>query len=299
MDRTRLGIRFAILFLAVAYPFLSGPSHVFSQEGANPDYGEAMITMDFQEVDLTVLIKFISELTGKNFILDEKIKGKKVTVISPTKISKDEAYKVFESILEIKGLATVPAGSVIKIVPTKDAMEKSLRTVVGRERAPESDMLITRLVSLEYVDPDEMVKILKPLMSRESKVDAYGPTNTLILTETSSNITRLLRIVKQLDIRADEMEMDVIPLEYASAEAMARQLQEILQTLASSTAPGAAPTATQGQTHRKTPNDHNDGRNGTGLQRKDHRRRPDQLPDRPCERNTARGNPGTRPQARL
>ena len=254
MDRTRLGIRFAILFLAVAYPFLSGPSHVFSQEGANPDYGEAMITMDFQDVDLTVLIKFISELTGKNFILDEKIKGKKVTVISPTKISKDEAYKVFESILEIKDLATVPAGSVIKIVPTKDAMEKSLRTVVGKERAPESDMLITRLVSLEYVDPDEMVKILKPLMSRESKVDAYGPTNTLILTETSSNITRLMRIVKQLDIRADEMEMDVIPLEYASAEAMARQLQEILQTLASSTAPGTVPIAAQPRrTARRTP----------------------------------------------
>jgi len=253
MDRTRLGIRFAILFFVVAYPFLSGPSHVFSQEGANPDYGEAMITMDFQDVDLTVLIKFISELTGKNFILDEKIKGKKVTVISPTKISKDEAYKVFESILEIKGLATVPAGSVIKIVPTKDAMEKSLRTVVGRERAPDSDMLITRLVSLEYVDPGEMVKILKPLMSRESKVDAYGPTNTLIITETSSNISRLMRIVKQLDIRADEMEMDVIPLEYASAESMARQLQDILQTLAASTAPGAIPTATKAKrTTRRT-----------------------------------------------
>jgi general secretion pathway protein D len=253
MDRTRLGIRFAILFLAVAYPFLSGPSHVFSQEGANPDYGEAMITMDFQDVDLTVLIKFISELTGKNFILDEKIKGKKVTVISPTKISKDEAYKVFESILDIKGLATVPAGTVIKIVPTKDAMAKSLRTVVGKERAPDSDMLITRLVSLEYVDPAQMVKILKPLMSRSSKVDAYGPTNTLILTETSSNITRLLRIVKQLDVRADEMAMDVIPLEYASAEPMARQLQEILQTLASSTAPGAAPTAAKAKrTTRRT-----------------------------------------------
>lgn len=256
MDRTRLGIRCAMLFFAVACPFLAGPSHVFSQEGSNPDYGEAMITMDFQEVDLTVLVKFISELTGKNFILDEKIKGKKVTVISPTKISKEEAYRVFESILEIKDLATVPAGSVIKIVPTKDAMEKSLRTVIGKERAPESDMLITRLVSLEYVDPDEMVQILKPLMSRDSKVDAYAPTNTLILTETSSNITRLLRIVKQLDIRADEMEMDVIPLEYASAEAMARQLQEILQTLATSTAtaPGAAPTAAQPRrTARRTP----------------------------------------------
>ncbi len=245
MDRTRLGIRFAVLFLATACSFLSGPAYVFSQEGADSDYDEAMITMDFQDVDLAVLIKFISELTGKNFILDEKIRGKKVTVISPTKISKDEAYKVFESILDIKDLATVPSGSVIKIVPAKDAIEKSLRTVVGHEKAPDSDALITRLVALEYVDPDQMVKILKPLMSRESKIDAYAPTNTLILTETASNIARLMRIVQQLDVRADEMEMDVIPLEYASAEAMSRQLQEILQTLASSTAAGGAPTTTR------------------------------------------------------
>jgi general secretion pathway protein D len=254
MNRTKRGIRFACLFLAMAYPLLTEPSYVFSQEGSNPDYGEAMITMDFQDVDLTVLIKFISELTGKNFILDEKVKGKKVTVISPTKISKDEAYKVFESILEIKGLATVPAGSIIKIVPAKEAMEKSLKTVVGKERVPVSDTLITRLVTLEYVDPDQMVKILKPLMSRESKVDAYGPTNTMIITDTASNIARLMRILKQLDVRADEMTMDVIPLEYASAEAMARQLQEILQTLSTAQAPGAKPTTprTSRRTTRRT-----------------------------------------------
>jgi general secretion pathway protein D len=93
------------------------------------------------------------------------------------------------------------------------------------------------------------VKILKPLMSRESKVDAYGPTNTMIITDSASNIARLMRILKQLDVRADEMTMDVIPLEYASAEAMARQLQEILQTMAASTAPGAKPSTT---TRRKT-----------------------------------------------
>jgi general secretion pathway protein D len=252
MNRPRLWIRFAILFLAVACPFLSGPPPGFPQEAADSDYDDAMITMDFQDVDLTVLIKFISELTGKNFILDDKVKGKKVTVISPTKISKEEAYKVFESILEIKDLATVPSGSVIKIVQAKDAMEKSLQTVVGEEKAPDSDRLITRLVSLEYVDPDEMVKIMKPLMSRQSKVDAYAPTNTLILTDTSSNISRLVRIVKQLDVRADEMEMDVLPLEYASAETMARQLQEILQTLASSTAPGAPAVKRSTRRSRRT-----------------------------------------------
>ncbi len=199
------------------------------EKNAKPD--DSMITMEFQEVDLKVIIKFISELTGKNFILDDKVKGKKVTVISPSKISKNEAYKVFESILEIKGLATVPAGKVIKIVPTKDATAKSLKTILGKERAPLSDTLITRLISLKYVDTNEMVKILKPLMSRDSKIDSYAPTNTLILTDISSNITRLMRILNQLDIKSDEMIMEVIPLQYASAEVMARQLQEIVQTV--------------------------------------------------------------------
>jgi general secretion pathway protein D len=253
MRKTGLKLRSALPFLAAACFCLAVPSGVSSQEGAGTDQGEAMITMDFQDVDLTVLVKFISELTGKNFILDEKVKGKKVTVISPTKISKEEAYKVFESILEIKDLATVPAGRVIKIVPAKDAMEKSLKTVVGKEKAPVSDQLITQLVTLEYVDPDQMAKILKPLMSRDSKIDAYVPTSTLILTDTASNIARLMRILKQLDVRADEMIMDVIPLEYASAEAMARQLQEILQTLTTAAPSGqAAPAAAARRATRRT-----------------------------------------------
>ncbi len=206
---------------------------------ARPAADDTMVTMDFQDVDLTVLVKFISELTGRNFILDEKVKGKKVTVISPTKISKEEAYRVFESILELKGLSTVPAGRVIKIVPSKEAIEKSLQTVVGREKTAVSDTMVTRLIPLQYVSAEEMVKVLKPLMSRESQIDFYGATNTLLVTETASNIDRLLRILDQLDVKADEMIIEVIPLQYASADILAKQLQELLQA----TSPAGAPSS--------------------------------------------------------
>jgi len=233
-----------LVFLCFAW----AASPLFAEEGA-PEDGETMITMDFQEVELPVLIKFISELTGKNFIVDEKVKGKKVTVISPTKITKDEAYAVFESILDIKGLTTVPAGKVIKILPTKEATAQSLKTIVGKERAPVSDIMITRLIPLEYVNGDEIVKILKPLMSRNSQIDAYAPTNTLIITDTASNIVRLMRILKQLDVESDEMMMEVIPLEYASAEVMASQLQDIVQTL---TAPSPTSTASRTTSKRRS-----------------------------------------------
>lgn len=236
-------LRYVALFLLglTAFLRLGCPPDGLCQQ-ARPAADDTMVTMDFQDVDLTVLVKFISELTGRNFILDEKVKGKKVTVISPTKITKEEAYRVFESILELKGLSTVPAGRVTKIVPVKEAIEKSLQTVVGREKTAVSDTMVTRLIPLQYVSAEEMVKVLKPLMSRESQIDFYGATNTLLVTETASNIDRLLRILDQLDVKADEMIIEVIPLQYASADILAKQLQELLQGAATAGAPSTPAT---------------------------------------------------------
>ena len=96
------------------------------------DKGQRSITMDFQDVDIAVLVKFISEITGKNFILDERVHGK-VTIISPTKMSIAEAYRAFQSALELKGFTTVAAGAVIKIVPTKEAKSSPIDTVVPQQ----------------------------------------------------------------------------------------------------------------------------------------------------------------------
>ena len=74
--------------------------------------------MHFQDVDIPVLAKFISEITKRNFIVDEKVRGK-VTIISPTKVTPDEAYAIFQSVLQVKGFTTVPSGRIVKILPTK------------------------------------------------------------------------------------------------------------------------------------------------------------------------------------
>jgi general secretion pathway protein D len=89
------------------------------------------IAMDFQDVDIAALVSFISEVTGKNFILDDRVHGK-LTIISPTKMSVDEAYRAFQSALQLKGFTTVPAGAVIKIVPTKDVKSSTIDTVFPR-----------------------------------------------------------------------------------------------------------------------------------------------------------------------
>ena len=84
------------------------------ESGEEPEDGR-LITMNFQDIELSALVKFISEITGKNFILDERVKGK-ITIISPAKISEDEAYAVFQSVLQVKGFATVPSGSGIDVL---------------------------------------------------------------------------------------------------------------------------------------------------------------------------------------
>src|SRR5262249_33730817 len=104
----------------------SGPP---AEGEADVHSNERLIAMDFQDVDLAVLVKFMSEMTGKNFILDDKVQGK-ITILSPAKMSVEEAYAAFQSALQVKGFTTVPAGAVIKVVPTKAAKTSSIRTVM-------------------------------------------------------------------------------------------------------------------------------------------------------------------------
>jgi general secretion pathway protein D len=198
-----------------------------------------LITMDFQDVEIGVLVKFISEITGKNFILDEKVRGK-VTVISPTKITIDEAYRVFQSILEVKGFTTLPAGPVTKIVPVREARESGAPLAT---KSAAGDQYITQLVPLSFTDASTLVPVLQPMVSKDGLISAYDPSNTIVLIDTASNIERLLSIISELDIELPERGLEVIHLDNAYAEAVAQTLQQVLEAQTERTAskPGAPP----------------------------------------------------------
>ncbi len=207
---TRAGIVVAVL-LAAASAAWAGPK---------------AITMNFKDAELADVVKFISELTGKNFILDERVRGK-ITVISPGEVTPEEAYEVFQAILHVKGYTLVRASEhVYKIVSTKEAKQSAIETL--RDGAEPGDRFVTRLVPLEHVDADVIAGILAPLVSRDSAVVAYAPTNTLILTDSYSNIERLLKIIRALDVKTVDTVFEVIPLRYAAAETMAKTLSQAL-----------------------------------------------------------------------
>ena len=196
------------------------------------------VTIDFDNVDIGLFIKFISELTGKNFVVDKGVKGK-VTIISPTKISLKEAYRVFESVLDVHGFTTIPAGSIIKIVPALHARSKNIETRLREEAIISEDKVVTQLIPLAYANPDDLKKLFSPLISKSSLIVSYQPTRMLIVTDVLSNIKRLLKIVEAIDVVGIGEEISVIPLEHATASSLSKPLVSIFQKVTQRAKKGA------------------------------------------------------------
>ena len=195
------------------------------------------ITVDFDNVDIQIFVKFISELVGKNFVIDEKVKGKKVTIISPKKIAVEEAYKVFESVLDVYGFTAVPAGDVIKIIPSQDAKEKNIETRLKEEAISPEDKIVTQIIALEYSSPDDMKKVLDPLVSKASIILSYPPAGMLVITDVLSNIKRLQEIVNALDVEGVGEEISYLRLKFASAAEVAKSLTAVFQKQKGTIAP--------------------------------------------------------------
>ncbi len=236
-----------LLALAVFFPLLVHTGYVATASAAaaevkaGQEKSKRFITIDFDNVDIQLFIKYISELTGKNFVVDKSVQGN-VTIISPTKISEEEAYRVFESVLEVHGFTTVDAGPVTKILPTVKARSQNVETLqIGFSDSPE-DRVVTQLVPLKHTTPDEMKKVLMPLVSKTSVVIAHTQSGMLIMTETLSNIQRLLTIIEAIDVEYGGEDLAVIPLENASCTTVSKILNTIFQRI-SSAPKGAKPAS--------------------------------------------------------
>ena len=225
--------------VAVSMVFLLLQPAVGAEEKAGQT--DRMVSIDFNNVDLNVLIKFISELTGKNFVIDQRVKGK-ATIISPSKISVAEAYKVFESVLEVHGFTTIQAGKIIKIVPSPDARSKNIETRLREESGAAADKVVTQLIPLKYAAASEIKKLFAPLVSKSSIILDYSPTNTLIVTDVYSNIQRLTKILEAIDILKSGQELSIVSLVYADALDMAKTLDSIFGAAVSKAQKNVGPT---------------------------------------------------------
>jgi len=219
-----------VLLFLIGLCVLAGPAYGGRPGTAEPGKSgsQRYVTIDFNDVDINLFIKYISELTGRNFVVDRAVRGK-VTIISPTRISEEDAYRVFESVLEVNGFTTVPSGSITKIVPAVQARSKSIATIKkAGVRYPE-DKVVTQIINLTHADPAEVKKILAPLVSKTSVVIAHSRSGMLIITDVQSNIQRLQEIIKAIDVPSIGEETAILDLKYASAVTVAKSVAQLFQ----------------------------------------------------------------------
>lgn len=207
------------------------------QPPADGEETGGLVSVDFNDVDLSVFIKFISEVTGRNFVIDEQVKGK-ITIISPSKISVEEAYQVFESVLEVHGYTTVKSGTITKIVKEMDARSKSIETGLMDGMDVPEDRVVTQLIPLRYANPDEIKQLFVPLISKAGVILSYPSTNMLIVTDFHSNIKRLMNILKVIDVTGIGRQVSVTPLEYSDAAKLVPILENVFQNKQDKRKPG-------------------------------------------------------------
>lgn len=191
-------------------------------------YGQgALISMDFPDVEIKDIVKSISEITGKNFIIESSASGK-VSIMSPTPVTVDEAYQAFLSAIGMKGYAVCEEGKIYKIMKKSAAKRECGIPVEEEFSIATGDEMITRIIPIQYIDANEIQKALKLMISQTTGSSvAYGPTNSLIVTDTASNIRRLIKIIQKLDKQGFEKSVEVIPLQYAQATDVAEKILTI------------------------------------------------------------------------
>lgn len=203
-----------------------------------PKPGGQLVKFNLEEADLSELVKYISVLTGRRFIVNPKLRTIKATVSSPTPVTLEEAYQVFLSILDINGMTVIPNGRFLKIVDSGGITSQATPIIARGAPVAETDTYVTRLYRLKNISSDEAVKFLTKFKSKEGDLSAYGPGNLLIITDTGTQIARLIRILEEIDVGGAGQQMWIQPVNGDATE-MAKRVTELLGVGKDPAAPGA------------------------------------------------------------
>lgn len=186
----------------------------------------ADVTLNLKDAEINTLISTVSEVTGKNFIVDPRVKGK-VTVISAAPMDQQAVYETFLAVLQVQGFAAVPAGDAIKIIPETNA--RSDGGIANRSGAGMPiDDLVTYVYAVKNISAAQLVPILRPIMAQSAHLAAYPGNNMLLIVDRAGNVARIAEIIKKLDGDGDR-DVEAIPLENAAASEVVRILTTFIQ----------------------------------------------------------------------
>lgn len=204
--------------LAMAAAMLGGVLALVANTGTLAQSGGA-ITPNYKDADLSQIIEAVSAVTGKNFIVDPRVRAQ-VTMLSSSPMSPDAFYEAFLSILQVHGFVAVESGDVVKIIPDANARQVPANDLPSSVSST-SDEIVTQVVAIKNVSAAQLVPILRPLIPQYGHLAAYPASNMLIISDRAANVNRMTRIIQRID-QSGDADIDVIPMEHASAAEIVR-----------------------------------------------------------------------------
>ncbi|MBS0287046.1 MAG: type II secretion system secretin GspD [Proteobacteria bacterium] len=180
---------------------------------------------NFDNADIEIVTKRVAEETKKNFIIDPRVQGK-VTIISQQPLSPAEVYQVFLSVLRVHGFKAIESNNVVKIIP-QDSANNDNGSVVTRANG-NNDQQIVKVISLKYIQPNDMVAVIREMVPRTSHIVALNTTNHLIIADTDSNVSKVEKIIAQVDSPLNQS-VDVVSVKHAAATELATTITSLLK----------------------------------------------------------------------
>ena len=184
------------------------------------------ITPNFKDADITQIAEAVAAATGKNFIIDPRVRAQ-VTMLSSTPLSPAAFYEAFLSILQVYGFIAVPAGDVVKILPDANARQIPSIDLPDHVSAT-SDEIVTQVVEVKNVSAAQLVPILRPMIPQYGHLAAYPSSNILIISDRASNVNRMMRIIRRIDQVANQ-DPEIVALQNASASEIVRVVNAFYQ----------------------------------------------------------------------
>ena len=170
--------------------------------------------INLRDADITAFIGEVADITGKNFVVDPRVKGN-ITVISNKALSKTEVYDLFMGVMNVNGVVAVPSGNTVKLVPDVNAKQAGVPFDL-RKRAGDEEV-VTRVIWLENTNPNDLIPAIRPLMPQFAHLAAVPGTNALLVSDRAGNIAQLEALVQNLDGGGTDR-LDIIPLQNTQAE---------------------------------------------------------------------------------
>ncbi|HEY2273931.1 MAG TPA: type II secretion system secretin GspD [Steroidobacteraceae bacterium] len=184
------------------------------------------ITPNFKDADITQVAEAVAAATGKNFIIDPRVRAQ-VTMLSSTAMSPPAFYEAFLSILQVYGFIAVPQGNIVKIMPDTNA-KTSPSVDLPDHVSSTSDEIVTQVLDVKNVSAAQLVPILRPMVPQYGSLVAYPAGNILVITDHASNVNRMIRIIRRID-QVGNQDPEIVPLTNASAAEIVRVVNSLYQ----------------------------------------------------------------------